>query len=146
MFKKLMCATIAMAVVMPTFASQDIYITFKNGKTAVYKNVDDSVTNEDFNIQLVIDHGLGMDDIDPHRSKIISTSLDAPEQSGKPAEVSFWDTGWGTTTKVVIGIVVLGALWKLSAPASKGCANPWNIAKDGSRCGLRSAASRPGGR
>ena len=60
-------------------------------------------------------------------------------------EVGFWDSGLGT----VIKVVALGAiLYKLSAPlAATGiCDFDWQTAKDGSRCGKRSAASRPGGK
>jgi len=66
--------------------------------------------------------------------------------SKQEPEVGFWDSGWGTVAKVAIVVVAGAALWKLSAPLSTGCANPWDIAKDGSKCGLRSAASRPGGK
>jgi hypothetical protein len=66
--------------------------------------------------------------------------------SREEPEVSFWDTGWGTVAKVAITIVVAKALWKVSAPLSTGCANTWDIAKDGSKCGLRAASVRPGGK
>jgi hypothetical protein len=73
---------------------------------------------------------------------------DSAKNAVKAAEVKetgFWDSGWGTAIKVV----ALGAiLYKLSAPlvASGVCDFDWQTAKDGSRCGKRSAASRPGGR
>jgi hypothetical protein len=72
------------------------------------------------------------------------TQLLATNKVAAPA-VSFWDSGWGTAIKVV----VLGAIiYKLSAPlaASGICDFDWQTAKDGSRCGKRSAASRPGGK
>jgi hypothetical protein len=58
----------------------------------------------------------------------------------------FWDSTAGTVTKVVIGVAIAAVLWKISAPMTKGCANTWNIAKDGSICGGRAASVRPGGK
>ena len=77
-------------------------------------------------------------------SKLIS-ELPAPQTQVERKEVGFWDSGWGTAIKVI----ALGAImYKLSAPlAGSGiCDFDWQIAKDGSRCGKRSAASRPGGK
>ena len=54
-----------------------------------------------------------------------------------------------TTCKVVVGIgavILIGAALKAIGPASVGCMLPTDRAKDGSICGGRSAASRPGGK
>ena len=91
MFKKLMCAIISLAVMAPTFAAQDAYITFKNGKTAVYKNLPDSVDNAQFNTMLVRDHGMGFNDIDSANSRIV-------EVPNAEAQTEFWDS---TTGKVI---------------------------------------------
>lgn len=77
------------------------------------------------------------------QERISPKPMRAPKQE---PEVSFWDTGWGTAAKVAITVAVGVALWKVSAPLSTGCANTWNIAKDGSKCGLRAASVRPGGK
>ena len=73
------------------------------------------------------------------------SAKNAIRNNNSTTEVGFWDSGWGTAIKVV----ALGAiLYKLSAPlAATGiCDFDWQRAKDGSRCGKRSAASRPGGK
>ena len=133
MFKKLMCAIVAMAVTAPTFAAQDAYITFKNGKTAVYKNLPDSVDNAQFEQILRRDHGMGFNDVDPATSRIVEVP-NAPVQT--EAQTEFWDSTTGKVIKytavallLYYGIKALPAVGKTCYTGPRG--GTYTITKSG---------------
>ena len=144
MFKKLVIGALALAVIAPSFAAQDIYLTFKDGRQAVYKNVPDSVDNAQFANAVMRDYGMNYyTDLDLSKSRIV----DVPDAPNAEVQTGFWDS---TTGKVVkwVGITVLAvALFKAIGPVASGICNvPSDRARDGSRCGGRAASVRPGGR
>ena len=149
MFKKIVVSVVVSAMTFSAVAAQDIHLTFKDGSSASYKNVPDSVDNDQFARVLMRDYGKDFNtDVDYSKSRIIDVE-DAivVEQSGQAApKTSFWDT---TAGKVVTGILVVGIAVALirafPIAGAGGCKNTWDIAKDGSRCGGRAASVRPGG-
>ena len=152
MFKKFIVSVVIGTMSMSAFAAQDIYLTFKDGSEAVYKNLPDSIDNAQFAIILMQDYRKDFNtDIDHTKSRVVdhiptdrSKSYAIPKQE---PEVGFWDSTTGKVLKWTAGAVIVYAVIKaLPLAGSVGCANPWDTAKDGSRCGLRSAASRPGGK
>jgi hypothetical protein len=80
-----------------------------------------------------------------------------PQQTATPMPAQFQSNPetpkegltWGKVAWAVGGAVLLvlvgGAIAKGGGSAG-GCANTWDTAKDGSRCGNRAASVRPGGR
>jgi hypothetical protein len=166
---KIITAAIIASTSVQAVASQfDVYVRFKDGTSQRYLNRTDSPNalqhlaldiQRDFPNKPLTDlatvDSFPSGTIPPaeisQQKQVIAT---APANY-KPAEVNqevkeggFWDSTAGTVAKVAIGAVVVGALWKLTTPiaASGVCDFDWQIAKNGSRCGGRSAASRPGGK
>jgi hypothetical protein len=133
MFKKLIVTVVILATATTAMA-RDITVSFADGSNHQYNNTPNSVTPEQIQARVAQDF--------PHKQLV---NIDGGRKQHHEEEVGFWDSGWGTAIKVV----VFGAiLYKLSTPliATSGCDFDWQRAKDGSRCGGRSAASRPGGK
>ena len=142
MFKKLMSGIVALSIMTPAMAAQDAYITFNSGKTAVYKNLPDSVDNAQFNQILMRDHGMSFNDVDFARSRIVEVP-NVPEQKEEFCS--------STVCKVAVTVAVVAVLGyglsKLSVPAAVNpCVLPTDRARDGSLCGGRASSVRPGGR
>ena len=142
MFKKILTGLVISAIISPAFAAQDAYITFNNGKTAIYKNLPDSVDNAQFNQILIRDHGMSLNDVDSARSRIV----EVPNVPEKKEEFCS-----STACKVAVGVAVVAVLGyglsKLSVPAAVNpCVLPTDRARDGSLCGGRASSVRPGGR
>ena len=132
MFKKVIVGLAIGAMSVSAFAGQDIYLTFKDGTTATYKNIDDEVDNDGFNKMLMRDFRRSLNDVDHARSRIEDTP--------------FWDTGLGTAIKWTAGTILLVAVVRAIPALSAGCQHYYDRAKDGSLCGKRSADYRPGGK
>jgi hypothetical protein len=131
MFKKLIVTVVILATATTAMA-RDITVTFADGSKHQYNNTPDSVTPEQVMARVSQEF--------PNKTLV---NIDGGRK--QEAEVDFWDSGWGTFTKIAIGVVAGVVLWKVSAPLRTGCQHYNDRAKDGSLCGKRSADYRPGG-
>lgn len=140
----IVAGAIAIGAVSPSFAATDIvYLKFKDGTGATWKNVPQTISNEEFAEFVRRDTGKNFfTDVDHTQSKVVEE--EAPKSDEKFCSNTF--------CKVAVGIgaiLVVGALLSSISPAAAAagsCVLPSDIAKDGSRCGGRASSVRPGGR
>lgn len=118
MFKKLVIGAVALAVMAPSFAAQDIYLTFKDGREAVYKNVSDDVDNDRFAQMVLRDYGVNyFTDLDLSKSRIVETT----DAQGTEVQTGFWDSTTGKVIKWVAIAVVAVAVIKALPMGGKSC-------------------------
>lgn len=165
---KIITAAIIASTSFQAVASQfDVYVRFKDGTSQRYLNRTDSPNalqhlaldiQRDFPNKPLTDlatvDSFPSGTIPPaeisQQKQVIAT---APANY-KPAEVNqeakeggFCSSSGCKVAAAVVGLVVVGALIAKAGPIAAGvCDFDWQTAKDGSRCGKRSAASRPGGK
>jgi hypothetical protein len=136
MFKKLIIGVVIVAVSTGAVA-RDIVVNFADGDQHTFENAPDSVTPEMVIQRIRKDF--------PGRT-IDSIQGTTDEQSTKPSESTFWPT----VGKIVVGVLVIGALayGVRHIPAAKAypCTLPTDRAKDGTLCGGRASSVKPGGR
>jgi hypothetical protein len=112
MFKKFMVGAIISAMSVSAFASQNIYLTFKDGRSVVYKNVPDNIDNAQFANMLMRDYGKDFNtDLDLTKSRIEENT---PSEVNNETETGFWDSTTGKVIKwtaiIVLGYYVIKAL------------------------------------
>ena len=162
MFKKFMVSVVISAMSMSSFAAKfDVDIQFNDGTAKRYVQLDDGPNalgllglqiQRDFpgkNLNELVsvtsrpsETGYTQTMAQTYQSKpeIIRNQYQAaPQQEAKPAGMS-WQA-WAATFGLIAVSVALA-----KGGSSSGCANTWDTAKDGSRCGNRAASVRPGGR
>lgn len=136
MFKKLIVSIVILAI-STGVAARDITVTFTDGSQHEYNNTPSNVTPSQVKDRVERD-------FPNKRLNRIEGTAYAYEK--EPVEES---SGWSTLGYILLGVVVVGAIVygaPLIMAASGGCQHSYQTAKDGSRCGARSADSRPGGR
>jgi hypothetical protein len=130
MFKKLIVTVVILATATTAMA-RDITVTFADGSKHQYNNTPDSVTPEQVMARVSQEF--------PNKTLV---NIDG----GKAVES---ESIWPTVGKVVLGVLVIGALGYAIRHAhvaqTHPCVLPTDIAKDGSRCGGRASSVRPGG-
>ncbi len=157
MFKKAIVSILIGTVSMSTFAAQDIYLTFNDGRVAVYKNLPDSIDNTQFATMLMRDYGKDFNtDIDLSKSRVVdvpdvinikSTVVTPANNIQQEVQTGFWDSTAGKVVKwTAIALVGYAIIKALPAVGNVGCVLPTDRAKDGSLCGGRASSVRPGGR
>jgi hypothetical protein len=140
MFKKLIVTVVILATATTAIA-RDITVSFADGSTHQYNNTPNSVTPEQIQDRVAQDF--------PSKQLVnIDGGADRVIQSTKPSNEE--STFWPTVGKIVVGVIVIGALAYgiRHIPAAKAypCTLPTDHAKDGSICGARASSVRPGGR
>ena len=160
---KIIIALIILSTSIQAFAAQyavyDVYFRFNDGSAHLYTNFPDSENGlavlatqikQDFpqrDLREIADAQMvpaGSSPPDGYAFKSTKGQAPQPQQQ----ETSFWDSSSGKLVKMVLvvgGLVWVGHLIAKGGGSAGGCANPWDIAKDGSRCGGRAASVRPGG-
>ena len=136
MFKKLVVSIVILAI-STGVAARDITVTFTDGSQHEYNNTPNNVTPSQVKDRVERDF--------PNK-RLTRIEGTAYAYEKEPVEES---SGWSTLGYILLGVVVVGAIVygaPLIMAASGGCQHASDRAKDGSRCGARSADSRPGGR
>jgi hypothetical protein len=131
MFKKLIVSIVILAISTGAVA-RDITVSFADGSQHEYNNTPNNVTPAQVKDRAERDF--------PNK-RLVQITGTATEQESS--------SGWSTLGYILLGVVVVGAIVygaPLIMAASGGCQHSYQTAKDGSRCGARSADSRPGGR
>ena len=135
MFKKLIVSIVILSISTGAVA-RDITVSFADGSQHEYNNTPDNVTPAQVKDRAERDF--------PTR-RLVQITGTATEQGAKTSE----NSGWGTLGYILLGVAVIAAIaygGPLIMAASGGCQHASDRAKDGSRCGGRSADSRPGGK
>ena len=124
-----------------TAIARDITVSFADGSTHQYNNTPNSVTPEQIQDRVAQDFpSKQLVNIDGGADRVIQSTNPSNEES----------TFWPTVGKIVVGVIVIGALAYgiRHIPAAKAypCTLPTDHAKDGSICGARASSVLPGGR
>jgi hypothetical protein len=146
MFKKILTGLVISAIISPAFSAQDVYLTFKDGKSVVYKNLPDSVDNAQFTNMVMRDYGRDFNtDVDASKSRVVDTPSTPVQEE---VQTSFWDSNTGKIIKwTAVAVVVYYGIKALPVVSkSNPCVLPTDRARDGSLCGGRASSVRPGGR
>ena len=137
MLKKFIITAVIVATATSAMA-RDITVTFANGSQHQYLNTPNSVTPEQIMARTSQDF--------PTLELINIDGGNNGDIAGKPSE----SNGWSTAGKIVVGLLLIGAIGYglRHIPAAKAypCMLPTDRAKDGSLCGGRASSVRPGGR
>jgi len=158
---KLMAAVMILTVVPAQAANYDIHLQWKDGASYDYYNVPEEVTIEQLGARILQDNpGRSLQDITVADARPAGTEYktmgsvqgkavqQVNAQAAQPTGQN--DEEWSLGKKLLVGAAVVAGvyfLWKWSSPVSGGpCDFSWQTAADGSKCGMRAASMRPGGR
>jgi hypothetical protein len=148
----IMAGVISLTSVTSALANTEMYtvmIKFNDGVTRQYNKVPADTPIE------VLAGRIQKDFPNKSLTDIVEANTWAhiPQQAATPmpipTEAPKDGVNWGKVAWVVGGallIVLVGGAIAKSGGSAGGCANTWDTAKDGSRCGNRAASVRPGGK
>ena len=150
--KKAVITALLISTATPSFAQNfDVYLKFNDNTVVKYENIPGSTDTEQFRSMVARQHPDKTGIIDARVIPVVESPRTAAVMQQTPTKVveeetSFWDSGWGTATKVLVAGFLLYKLSKAIPISSGPCDYAWQTARDGSRCGNRAASVRPGGR
>jgi len=140
--KKTIIVLILTAMTATSSFARDITVSFKDGSTHQYLNTPEYVTPQQIQERVGKDFpSKTLVQIDGGRPTPTSYTA-TPSAKEDPGVMG---SGWYLLGAILVAAVLVVAFGPI-ASAAGGCQHDSDRAKDGSRCGARSADSRPGGR
>ena len=143
--KKTIVALTLVAMTATSAFARDITVSFTDGSKHIYNNAPEATTMEQVQTRIVKDFpSKTVVQLDGVRATEPTLPVSAPGASDN----GYCSSGWALVGCLVAGVVVVAVMAPLltGVAAAGGCQHASDRASDGSRCGGRSADSRPGGR